>query len=75
MITATETQQIYKRHDINLTQVEAVEIAAEANQSEESGWKSLTAQEWVLLWVYDELYENIDSSSFSERLEYDFSQN
>ena len=75
MITATETQQIYKRHDINLTQVEADEIAVEANKSEESGWKSLTAQEWVLLWVYDELYENMDTSSFSERLEYDFSQN
>jgi hypothetical protein len=75
MITATETQQIYKRHDINLTQAEADEIAIEANKSEESGWKSLTAQEWVLLWVHDELYENMDTSSFSERLEYDFSQN
>ena len=75
MITATETQQIYKRHDINLTQAEAIEIAAEANKSEESGWKSLTAKEWVLLWVYDELHENMDAPSFNERLEYDFSQN
>jgi len=75
MITATETQQIYKRHDINLTQVEAAEIAVEANKSEESGWKNLTAQEWVLLWVWDELYENMDAPSFNERLEYDFWQN
>jgi len=75
MITATETQQIYKRHDINLTQIEAAEIAADANQSEESGHNSLTAQEWVARWIKEEMNENMDTSSFSERLEYDFSQN
>jgi hypothetical protein len=75
MITATETQQIYKRHDINLTQVEAIEIAADANQSEESGHNGFTAQQWVMRWIYEELHENMDASSFSERLEYDFSQN
>jgi hypothetical protein len=75
MITATETQQIYKRHDINLTQVEADEITADANQSEESGYKGLTAQQWVARWIQEELHENMDTASFSERLEYDFSQN
>jgi len=75
MITATETQQIYKRHDINLSQVEAVEIAADANQSEKSGHYDLTAQQWVMRWIYEELNESMDTSSFSERLEYDFSQN
>jgi hypothetical protein len=75
MITATETQQIYKRHDINLTQVEAAEIAADANQSEGSGHNGLTAQQWVARWIKEEMNENMDTSSFSERLEYDFSQN
>ena len=75
MITATETQQIYKRHDINLTQVEAVEIAADANESEKSGHNGLTAQQWVARWIKEKMNENMDTSSFSERLEYDFSQN
>ena len=75
MITATETQQIYKRHDINLTQVEAAEIAADANQSEKSGYNGFTAQQWVARWIKEEMNENMDTSSFSERLEYDFSQN
>ena len=75
MITATETQQIYKRHDINLTQVEAIEITADANQSEQSDPRGFTAKQWVMRWIYEELHENMDTSSFSERLEYDFSQN
>ena len=75
MITATETQQIYKRHDINLTQAEAVEIATDANQSEKNGHNGLTAQEWVERWIAEEMRENMDTASFSERLEYDFSQN
>jgi hypothetical protein len=75
MITATETQQIYKRHDINLTQVEANEIADDANKSEQSGHNGLTAQQWVARWIKEEMNENMDTSSFSERLEYDFSQN
>jgi hypothetical protein len=75
MITATETQQIYKRHDINLTQVDAAEIAADANESEKNGHNGLTAQEWVKRWIADEMRENMDTASFSERLEYDFSQN
>ena len=75
MITAIETQQIYKRHDINLSHDEAVEITADANQSEKNGHYCLTAQEWVLQWVKEELHENMDAPSFSERLEYDFSQN
>jgi hypothetical protein len=75
MITAIETQQIYKRHDINLTQIESVEIAADANDSEKNGHKGLTAQQWVARWIQEELHENMDAPSFSERLEYDFSQN
>lgn len=75
MITATETQQIYKRHDINLTQAEAIEIAADANYSEQFDQRGLTAQEWVARWIKEEMNENMDTSSFSERLEYDFSQN
>jgi hypothetical protein len=75
MITATETQQIYKRHDINLSQVEAVEIAADANYSEQFDQRGFTAQEWIVRWIYEELNESMDTASFSERLEYDFSQN
>ena len=75
MITAIETQQIYKRHDINLSHVDAAEIAVDANQCEKNGHHNLTAQEWVLRWVKEELHENMDAPSFSERLEYDFSQN
>ena len=75
MITAIETQQMYKRNDINLTQAEANEITADANESEKNGHNGFTAQEWVARWIQQELYENMDTSSFSERLEYDFSQN
>jgi hypothetical protein len=75
MITAIETQQIYKQRDINLSQVEIAEITADANQSEQSDPRGFTAQEWVVRWVKEEINENMDMPSFSERLEYDFSQN
>lgn len=75
MITATETQKIYADHSIDLTPAEVIEITADANNNEVNDHRNLTAHEWVMRWIHDELRENMDSPSFSERLEYDFSQN
>ena len=75
MITFIETQKIYKKHDINLSEIVAIEITADANYCEQFDQRELTAQEWVARWAKEELHENMDTLSFSERLEYDFSQN
>ena len=75
MITATETQKIYADHGINLAPAEITEITADANDCEIKDSRNLTAHEWVVRWVKEELRENMDSPLFSERLEYDFSQN
>jgi hypothetical protein len=75
MITATETQKIYADHGINLAPAEVNEITSDANDYEIKDSRNLTAHEWVVRWVQEELRENMDSPLFSERLEYDFSQN
>ena len=75
MILAIETQKIYTDHGINLTPAEITEITADANDCEIKDSRNLTAHEWVLRWAQSDSLENMDSPSFSERLEYDFSQN
>ena len=75
MITATETQKIFSDYGVDLTQVEINEMTADANQNEQSDHRGLTAHQWVVRWAKEFCHENMDSSSFSERLEYDFSQN
>jgi hypothetical protein len=75
MITAIETQKIYADHGINLAPAEITEITADANDCEIKDSRNLTAHEWVLRWAQSDSLENMDSPSFSERLEYDFSQN
>ena len=75
MITAIETQAIYAKYDIDLTPAEIIEITADANENGENNHRGLNAHQWVLRWIHDELREHMDNSSFSERLEYDFSQN
>ncbi|CAB4132275.1 hypothetical protein UFOVP259_11 [uncultured Caudovirales phage] len=75
MITTTETQKIYADHGINLAPAEITEITADANDCEIKDFRNLTAHEWVVRWVKEELRENMDSPLFSERLEYDFSKN
>ena len=75
MITKAQVQKLYSDHSINLSDKEADEITADANENGEKNHRGLDAQQWVLRWIHDELRDHMDCSSFSERLEYDFSQN
>ena len=75
MITATETKQIYDAHGIDLTPLEITEITDDANKCEIFDPRNLTALQFVVRWAQSDARENMDSASFSERLEYDFSQN
>ena len=75
MITALETKQIYDVHGIDLTTVEITEITDDANKCEIFDPRNLTALQLVIRWAQSDARENMDSPSFSERLEYDFSQN
>ena len=75
MITKAETQKIYADHGIDLSDKDADEITAEANENGEKNHRGLDAYEWVMRWAYGNFLENLDCPSFSERLEYDFSQN
>tara|TARA_R110002126_G_scaffold77224_2_gene192582 strand:+ start:945 stop:1172 length:228 start_codon:yes stop_codon:yes gene_type:complete len=75
MITSVDTQEIYANHGMNLTPAEIIEITADANKCEIYDPRNLTAHEFVLRWAQSDSLEHLDSTSFSERLEYDFSQN
>ena len=75
MITAIETQKIYADYGIDLLPAEIAEITEDANKCEISDPRNLTATEFVVRWAQSDSLENMDSPSFSERLEYDFSQN
>ena len=75
MITSIDTQKIYANHGINLTPAEIIEITADANKCEIFDPRNLTAHEFVLSWAQSDALENGWNPSFSERLEYDFSQN
>lgn len=75
MITALETKQIYDAHGIDLTPLEITEITDDANKCEIFDPRNLTALQFVVRWAQSDARENMDSPSFSERLEYDFSQN
>ena len=75
MITSIDTQEIYANHGINLTPAEIIEITADANKCEIFDPRNLTAHQFVLRWAQSDAFENGWNPSFSERLEYDFSQN
>lgn len=75
MITSIDTQEIYANYGINLTPAEITEITADANKCEIFDPRNLTAHQFVLHWAQSDAFENGWSPSFSERLEYDFSQN
>jgi hypothetical protein len=75
MITSIDTQEIYANHGINLTPAELIEITADANKCEIFDPRNLTAHQFVLRWAQSDAFENGWNPSFSERLEYDFSQN
>ena len=75
MITSIDTQEIYANHGMNLTPAEIIEITADANKCEIYDPRNLTAHEFVLRWAQSDAFENGWNPSFSERLEYDFSQN
>ena len=75
MITAIETQAIYAKYDIDLSPAEIIEHTADANDWEVNDSRNLTAHEWVMRWAQSNASENGWNPSFSERLEYDFSQN
>jgi hypothetical protein len=75
MITRSETHKIYAQFDINLSLAETIEITADANDCEINDSRNLTAHEWVMRWAQSDAFENGWNPSFSERLEYDFSQN
>jgi hypothetical protein len=75
MITRSETQAIYAKYDIDLSPAEIIEITADANDWEVNDSRNLTAHEWVMRWAQSNAFENGWNPSFSERLEYDFSQN
>jgi hypothetical protein len=75
MITPIDTQEIYANYGINLTPAELIEITADANKCEIFDPRNLTAHQFVLRWAQSDAFENGWNPSFSERLEYDFSQN
>ena len=75
MITKAETQKIYADHGIDLSPAEIIEFTADANEWEIKDTRNLTAHEWVMRWAKSDAFENGWNPSFSERLEYDFSQN
>jgi len=75
MITKAEVQKLYSDHSLNLSEKEADEITAQANETASKTFQDIDAYGWVMRWIQDELREHMDCSSFSERLEYDFSQN
>jgi hypothetical protein len=75
MITKAETEKIYADFDIDLSPAEIIEITADANVWEIKDTRNLTAHEWVMRWAQSDAFENGWNPSFSERLEYDFSQN
>ena len=75
MITRSETHKIYAQLGMNLSLAETIEITADANDWEVNDSRNLTAHEWVMRWAKSNAFENGWNPSFSERLEYDFSQN
>jgi hypothetical protein len=75
MITKAETEKIYADHGMDLSPAEIIEITADANDWEVNDSRNLTAHEWVMRWAQSNAFENGWNPSFSERLEYDFSQN
>ena len=75
MITAIEAQAIYAKFDIDLSPAEIIEITADANENGQNDHRGLNAHEWVMRWAQSDAFENGWNPSFSERLEYDFSQN
>ena len=75
MITRSETHKIYAQLGMNLSLTETIEITSDANDCEINDSRNLTAQEWVMRWAQSDASENGWNPSFSERLEYDFSQN
>jgi hypothetical protein len=75
MVTSIDTQEIYANYGINLTPAELIEITADANKCEIFDPRNLTAHQFVLRWAQSDAFENGWNPSFSERLEYDFSQN
>ena len=75
MITKTEVKEIYASNYIDLSDADVNEITDDANNCEKTDPRNLTAHQFVVRWLQDQLRENMDTSSFSERLEYDFSQN
>jgi len=75
MVTSIDTQEIYANYGINLTPAELIEITADANKCEIFDPRNLTARQFVLRWAQSDAFENGWNPSFSERLEYDFSQN
>ncbi len=68
MITAAETQKIFSDY-VDLTPEEIDEMTFDANKNEYKG--GLTAHQWVVRWAKEFCHENMDTSSFSERLEYE----
>lgn len=75
MITKIEVQKLYVKFELSLSDKEANEITLDANENGQMNRHGLNASQWVVRWIKEELHENQDNSSFSERLEYDFSQN
>ena len=75
MITRSETHKIYAQFGMDLSLAETIEITADANDWEVNDSRNLTAHEWVMRWAQSNAFENGWNPSFSERLEYDFSQN
>ena len=75
MITRSETHKIYAQLGMDLSLAETIEITADANDWEVNDSRNLTAHEWVMRWAQSNAFENGWNPSFSERLEYDFSQN
>lgn len=75
MITRSETHKIYAQLGMDLSLAEIIEHTADANDWEVNDSRNLTAHEWVMRWAKSDAFENGWNPSFSERLEYDFSQN
>jgi hypothetical protein len=75
MITKIEVQKLYVQFGLSLSDKEVNEITSGANENGQINRHGLNAVQWVVRWIKEELHENQDNSSFSEALEYDFSQN
>lgn len=75
MITKTEVKEIYASHGVWMSSKDAEAVTAQCNENGDMMHRGLNAHQWAVRWAKEEAAEGCGPMTFSERLEYDFSQN